>query len=1133
MLSNWEQVEKATKAAYESEGTAAKENEIYMNSLQGKLDSLKAVWQTFSADFLNSSFLKSGVQGATELLNVLDKIQNTIGTLGMVGATGGLIAFIKNLDKLKTFGEVFDATKVIKNNLNDFSAMKAGLDAFSASTVAAAASSAGLDAANTAAIFSSAGLSSTMSASAMATAGYDASLTAATLSQMGFADAEIASAMASAGYTAEATSAAIANVSLGTTATGAATGFGALTASIMGAVRGLALFLATTPVGWAITAGAAIFATAKIVDHFTTTIDEAVDNAEDAREKYKSAQSDLQNVESQREQLKQQLSDLAGKYNIEVTDNDTIGTLRQKISELKDMSDSDTATFENLERQNDLLYSQMEIKKRIKEYEQKNSAKSAKTALTDTKDGVWLDQFDEKGNQIYREENLIQRTNRKQQELNKTEKEYNQLLKEHRNTQKEESTFWKKSQWDKEEEKLADLEKKRTDLSKELAENLNTISENYDSLFDEDGNPLEGFEDTARSVGYFLHNMMGIKEATDEVTESAEQMEQTYRSSISDASKSATEFKTNLDAITEAVNAQTTGKSVSLDTYNSEALKDYSSALEYHNGVMQYNLDKVKEITKAKYEEEKANIANGKAMDQAKYLENAREIQKLRGDLSTATGWEKNMIEESINSLLEQNSTLVESCKQWDILSASLDQATSRYQNWINAQSASQSGEMFDSSLTAFKKINDTLNKSDSDDYGRVGNADYKAAVEFIVPDKVSKQGEEAINNYMTNLKRYLTFDDNGEADGMNIQQFCQDALDKGLMQISKDGQSYEIAGKQTMQQFADGMGLALPVVQAMFGEMEEFGAEFDWSDEAVKTFGDLAMQANESAEALRKVKGFENMNLVLDVSGFEDKEKAIDTLNSEIDQLTSKRAKLSVDSDEYRQAGDVIQYLVAERQILEQPTIMTVDTSQVAGEVGEAIALLQEYQKQKNEIEILNKVGADTSEADAKLEELKGRISNSKAMASIGLKIDESQDIGAQIDSKIAGLDKDAILKLDVDTTAFDDYTPSEKESTVKFDKDSSIPDNYQPSDKYAKVKYTLYDGGTKSFMASVVDISKTITYTYKTVGSPPKGSGTVNGTAHASGTAFANGNWGTAPGGETLVGELGKTLPKRIYIG
>ena len=32
------------------------------------------------------------------------------------------------------------------------------------------------------------------------------------------------------------------------------------------------------------------------------------------------------------------------------------------------------------------------------------------------------------------------------------------------------------------------------------------------------------------------------------------------------------------------------------------------------------------------------------------------------------------------------------------------------------------------------------------------------------------------------------------------------------------------------------------------------------------------------------------------------------------------------------------------------------------------------------------------------------------------------------------------------------------------------------------------------------------------------------VNGTAHASGTANANGNWGTATGGKTLVGELGR---------
>ena len=50
----------------------------------------------------------------------------------------------------------------------------------------------------------------------------------------------------------------------------------------------------------------------------------------------------------------------------------------------------------------------------------------------------------------------------------------------------------------------------------------------------------------------------------------------------------------------------------------------------------------------------------------------------------------------------------------------------------------------------------------------------------------------------------------------------------------------YKVAGQKTMEDFAEGLNLSMPMVQAMFGEMEEFGGEFDWADEATKTLGCL-----------------------------------------------------------------------------------------------------------------------------------------------------------------------------------------------------------------------------------------------------------------------------------------------------
>lgn len=54
-------------------------------------------------------------------------------------------------------------------------------------------------------------------------------------------------------------------------------------------------------------------------------------------------------------------------------------------------------------------------------------------------------------------------------------------------------------------------------------------------------------------------------------------------------------------------------------------------------------------------------------------------------------------------------------------------------------------------------------------------------------------------------------------------------------------------------------MNLSMPMVQAMFGEMQEFGANFDWSDEGIQTMGDIAVAATEASEALRSVAGNED----------------------------------------------------------------------------------------------------------------------------------------------------------------------------------------------------------------------------------------------------------------------------------
>ena len=265
-------------------------------------------------------------------------------------------------------------------------------------------------------------------------------------------------------------------------------------------------------------------------------------------------------------------------------------------------------------------------------------------------------------------------------------------------------------------------------------------------------------------------------------------------------------------------------------------------------------------------------------------MANAGEIEKLRAkirDNTFAADENADSVQSQIEAYQAQNDTLLDTINSYELMNASITEATSAYQNWLNAQNAAQSGDMFDSSLEAMKKINDTLNDAESDSYGRIGNKDYKAAVDFIVPDSVDHEDTEAVNSYMQSISDLFTHDSDGNRNGLDIQAFCQKAVDAGLMTLDESTEEYKIAGQQTMQEFADGLGLSLPLVQAMFGEMEEFGAEFNWADEANKTIGDLGVSATEAAEKLRSIDQFKDLKIQMDVSDLATSEEKISALDA------------------------------------------------------------------------------------------------------------------------------------------------------------------------------------------------------------------------------------------------------------
>lgn len=653
------------------------------------------------------------------------------------------------------------------------------------------------------------------------------------------------------------------------------------------------------------------------------------------------------------------------------------------------------------------------------------------------------------------------------------------------------------------------------------------IDEDSDGFDDEVSNAIEHAKNLLQDQYDDAVNDMTVEEVLQIYYNiSAEPNSLTLEDLQTELLKTATSYETlsqtvsgiisNIENAQKVVASQVNGQSISIDDFNAEGMKEYRSALEYVNGSMQLNADKVREISEAKAEEQIAINETNKALAQSQYIENARQIEEYRQKLEDNTfaeGENEESVKASIDALLEENSTLADTCKQYDLLTASLKEAVGAYQNWLNAQSASDYGDMADDAVSAIQNIRDTYD-SESEIFGNFGSKKFDAAIEFIIPESVDRDDLSAIESYMADFQSYLTFDEDGLVEGLNIDEFLNKSVEAGLMNYS-DENGWTIAGQTAMEDFAEGLGLSMGVVQAFFDELQLKGAEFDWSDEAVKTFGDLAVEAGEAKEALHELYADdEELDIKIDVSDIETTEGKLSALDETIAEMNGIKSKVSVDSSEAEYANSVIRYCVEQKHLLTQPDVMRVDTSQVEGDLGDALLLLQQFQQAQNNLETLVAVGADTSEAEATVNSLAEKIQNQEATyINCGLDIDTTSI--DTIQQSISGLTAEAIVTLGVDATAIDGYNPESKTCSVIYDPDTDLlPKSFGPYE------------ATVEYIADLTDLPTHLKTLTRYVNHVAIGDVELNGTAHAGGTAKASGDWGTAKGGSTLVGELGREI-------
>lgn len=578
-----------------------------------------------------------------------------------------------------------------------------------------------------------------------------------------------------------------------------------------------------------------------------------------------------------------------------------------------------------------------------------------------------------------------------------------------------------------------------------------------------------------------------------------------------DADTAVKNVTTTISAVTAALQAQTTGVGVTAENFKAltDADKDYADCLEYVNGTMQVNTEKAKKLTDKKIEEAKATVRVARSQAQLKYAENKQELSRLNDALkknNDLSEEQQSTLKEAISNREQENKKLREQCQNYELLYSQLVQVSGAYQDWLNAQNATEAGTMYNDAIQAYDAIKDALES------GKIGTQKYKAAVEFLVPKSVD---ENAVQQYVNTLKKYLTDDSKG------ITNFLNDAVKAGLMEEDSSGY-VAIAGKKTIQDFCDAMKLTPDMVRAIFGELQEYGFDFNWDD---AFFGDtltsLEMQADELQEKMDSVEP--------DSKSYEKWNEQLKEVNEKIENIKGNIDSTDVDAlvDAYEKAKDLV------------------DKANKQGDLpGKRAEVLQSALDKA--ADNLNKNGRvqlwiDASEAEKTVDDLTQRFNSGDF--SVATELEATQDKLADLNTQKEKLGAPTEVEIQVYAQGLEDAGKSTEEITQTL-KDAKIlnVETDDSEDKLSQTKdtvtdianillapYTLDLNTTEAMtkLGNVKELMNQISETTITapVPSVPKSyaeritTGTIGtGSANAAGT-----NGGLARAERALVGELG----------
>ena len=117
LMNNFDIAEQALETSLNSAGSAMKEHEKWQESLEARINKLKAAWQSLSQSFMSSDFLKVALDVVIKFVDVLDKLISKIGAFPTL--LGGFSLF-SGISQIMSAGKSIGGLKSFKGLLSVF-----------------------------------------------------------------------------------------------------------------------------------------------------------------------------------------------------------------------------------------------------------------------------------------------------------------------------------------------------------------------------------------------------------------------------------------------------------------------------------------------------------------------------------------------------------------------------------------------------------------------------------------------------------------------------------------------------------------------------------------------------------------------------------------------------------------------------------------------------------------------------------------------------------------------------------------------------------------------------------------------------------------------------------------------------